>query len=82
MAKSLKRPASRLEASKVSTSKRSAYRSAVSGRFLSRSEDVAEFEAAARAYSKEHTKSKNAALKALRDMGMITASGHVSKRYR
>jgi hypothetical protein len=56
-------------------------RSSVSGRFLSSSEDVAEFEAAARAYTKQHVKSKAAAGKALRKMGMLTATGRLTKRY-
>jgi hypothetical protein len=56
-------------------------RSAVSGRFLSSSEDVAEFKAAARAYTKKHAKSKATALKALREMGMVTAAGRPTKRY-
>lgn len=55
--------------------------SSVSGRFLSRSEDVVEFEAAARAYTKKHAKSKTAAVKALRKMGMVTATGRLTKRY-
>jgi hypothetical protein len=42
---------------------------------------VAEFEAAAKAYTKEHAKSKTAAFKALRRMGMITATGRLTKRY-
>jgi hypothetical protein len=56
-------------------------RSSVSGRFLSTSEDVAEFEAAARAYTKEHAKSKATALKALRKMDMVTETGRLTKRY-
>jgi hypothetical protein len=42
---------------------------------------VAEFEAAARAYTKQHVKSKAAAGKALRKMGMLTATGRLTKRY-
>ena len=61
--------------------KGAACRTAVSGRFLSSSEDVAEFEAAARAYTKQHAKSKATAVKALRKMGMITATGRLTKRY-
>jgi hypothetical protein len=79
---SLKKPVTRLEASKAAASKVGAARSSLSGRFLSSSEDVAEFEEAARAYTKKHTKNRGAALKALRDMGMITASGRPTKRYR
>ncbi len=60
---------------------RRVYRSAISGRFLSTSEDVAEFEAAARSYAKEHGKDKQTALKALRKMGMVTANGRLTKRY-
>jgi hypothetical protein len=55
--------------------------STISDRFLSSSEDVAEFEAAARAYTKEHAESKATALKALRKMGMVTAAGRLTKRY-
>jgi hypothetical protein len=62
-------------------SKGGVYRSAVSGRFLSSSEDVAEFEAAARAYTKKHGQSRATALKALREMGMVTAAGRPTKRY-
>ena len=61
--------------------KGAACRTTFSGRFLSSSEDVAEFEAAARAYSQKHTKDKGAALKALRAMGMVTPSGRLTKRY-
>ena len=78
---SLKKAGTASKKSAARSSKVDAYRSAVSGRFLSSSEDVAEFEAAARAYTKEHTKSKATALKALRNMGMVTASGQLTKRY-
>lgn len=66
---------------KLSASSMKQGRSAVTGRFLSRSDDVTEFEDAARAYLKKHGKTKAAALKALHDMGMITATGRLSKRY-
>jgi hypothetical protein len=56
-------------------------RSAMTGRFLSRAKDVAEFEEAARAYTKKNAKNKKAALKALREMGMITRTGRLTKRY-
>jgi hypothetical protein len=78
---SLKKASSHSKKGMARSPKASAHRSAVGGRFLSSSEDVAEFEAAARAYTKQHTKDKNTALKALRKMGMITASGRPTKRY-
>ncbi|HZP09134.1 hypothetical protein [Methyloceanibacter sp.] len=59
----------------------SVVRSTTTGRFLSRPKDVAEFEEAARAYTKKNTRSKKAALKALREMGMVTRSGRLTKRY-
>ena len=57
-------------------------RSSVTGRFLSTSEDVVAFEKAARAYAMKHAKSRAAALRALQDMGMVTATGRLTKHYR
>jgi hypothetical protein len=56
-------------------------RSSTTGRFLSQPKDVAEFEKAARAYTKKNAKSKKAALRALREMGMVTRTGRLTKRY-
>lgn len=53
----------------------------LSSRFLSTSEDVEQFEAAARAYTKKHARNKATALKALQKMGMVTATGRLTKRY-
>lgn len=78
---SLKKAATHSKKGAARSSKAGVYRSTVSGRFLSSSEDVAEFEAAARAYTKEHAKDKDTALKALRKMGMVTSSGRLTKRY-
>jgi hypothetical protein len=58
------------------------YSNAVTGRFLAKSEDIAEFEAATKAYLKKHAKSKEQALKALQAMGMVTATGRPTKHYR
>jgi hypothetical protein len=67
--------------STAASARRSVVRSAATGRFLSTRQDVEEFEAAACAYVKEHTKTQAAARAALRKMGMITAAGRATKRY-
>jgi hypothetical protein len=58
------------------------YRSAMSGRFLSSSEDVAEFEAAARSFAQANTVSKESARAALQKMGIITSAGSLTKHYK
>jgi hypothetical protein len=50
-------------------------------RFLSSRKDVEEFAAAARDYVKVHAKDKKTALAALQRMGIVTATGQLTKRY-
>lgn len=51
-------------------------------RTLDKPSDVAEFREAARAYLKEHGKSKEAANAALKAIGYLTRTGRIAKPYR
>lgn len=76
MLKSARKPSTRKGTRKLKVA------STKESRFLDRREDVEEFAAAARAYTKAKTKDKKTALAALQKMGIVTSTGRLTKHYK